>query len=218
MLKPKKSRKYYIRLRGQFKPKKLKIIFLLESPPDSCLYFYNTNGEVIEPLYSAFMNFFNVAFNTKHEGLQWFADNGYFLVDATYIPVNNITPAAREQTILNDYEKLKSDLKSLIKSKDVKIIIVKCTLYDQLYIKLMDDNFNVINGKIRVPFPSHGHQNEFQTNLRLIFDKMETTSRRDEKYEEWTRFSMQNLSRAYFEDEPDYSDVLIKEPNPKYKP
>lgn len=40
----------------------------------------------------------------------------------------------------------------------------------------------------------------------------------DSEHKDWAKFSMDNLSRAYSENEPDYSDVLIKEPNPKYKP
>lgn len=33
----------------------------------------------------------------------------------------------------------------------------------------------------------------------------------------WARFSMDNLARAYAEEEPDYPLDLIKEPNPEYE-
>jgi thioredoxin-related protein len=36
--------------------------------------------------------------------------------------------------------------------------------------------------------------------------------------EEWARFALKNLERAYGENEPDISDIVIKEPNPKYNP
>ena len=39
----------------------------------------------------------------------------------------------------------------------------------------------------------------------------------DDEREEWTRFSLSNLERAYGDDEPEYSLDLIKEPNPKYE-
>jgi hypothetical protein len=39
----------------------------------------------------------------------------------------------------------------------------------------------------------------------------------DKEHDEWINMSAQSLSRAYSEDEPDYSDVLLKEPNPKYR-
>lgn len=33
---------------------------------------------------------------------------------------------------------------------------------------------------------------------------------------DWHRFSITNLSRAYSNDEPDYTNDMIKEPNPEY--
>ena len=35
--------------------------------------------------------------------------------------------------------------------------------------------------------------------------------------DEWSKFSAENLSRAYSDNEPDYSLALVKEPNPKYE-
>lgn len=35
---------------------------------------------------------------------------------------------------------------------------------------------------------------------------------------EWINFSVQNLDRLYEDEEPDYSDILVKESNVNYKP
>lgn len=35
--------------------------------------------------------------------------------------------------------------------------------------------------------------------------------------EEWARFSMQNLERAYGNDEPEYPRSMVKKLNPKYE-
>ena len=35
---------------------------------------------------------------------------------------------------------------------------------------------------------------------------------------DWQRFAMINLSRAYSNDEPEYTSNMIKEPNPDYNP
>jgi len=35
--------------------------------------------------------------------------------------------------------------------------------------------------------------------------------------DEWSKFSAENLSRAYSDNEPDYSLALVKEPNPDYE-
>ena len=49
------SRTEYMRLRAPYLPQHRKIVFVLESPPKSGLYFYNPDGRVSEPLFSAMM-------------------------------------------------------------------------------------------------------------------------------------------------------------------
>ncbi|MCG3167395.1 MAG: hypothetical protein POELPBGB_03185 [Bacteroidia bacterium] len=39
----------------------------------------------------------------------------------------------------------------------------------------------------------------------------------DKEREEWAEIAKQGLAKAYGDDEPDYSDVQLKEPNPEYK-
>lgn len=34
---------------------------------------------------------------------------------------------------------------------------------------------------------------------------------------DWKKYSYNNISRAYAEDEPDYKESMIKEPNPNYE-
>jgi hypothetical protein len=34
--------------------------------------------------------------------------------------------------------------------------------------------------------------------------------------EDWYRFALNNLSRAYSDDEPEYTSDMVKEPNPGY--
>ena len=41
--------------------------------------------------------------------------------------------------------------------------------------------------------------------------------KRDREHEEWTQFSMQQLERAYGEDEPEYTLDALKEVNPNYE-
>ena len=40
---------------------------------------------------------------------------------------------------------------------------------------------------------------------------------KDEEREDWTRFSLTNLERAFGDDEPEYSLDSIKEANPNYE-
>ena len=41
--------------------------------------------------------------------------------------------------------------------------------------------------------------------------------KKDSEKEEWESFSKENLARAYSDDEPDYTENMVKEPNPLYE-
>jgi hypothetical protein len=74
----------YLRFRERYLPEQPKIIFVLESPPKSGKYFYNPDGLVSEPLFSAMMkDVLETKASSKDEGLRRFATNGYLLLDAT---------------------------------------------------------------------------------------------------------------------------------------
>ena len=51
-------------------------------------------------------------------------------------------------------------------------------------------------------------------NTRLVVSVIQM---QNEEREDWTRFSLANLERAYGDNEPEYSLDLIKEANPKYE-
>lgn len=94
---------YYINLRNHYNPININLIFLLESPPASGKYFYDTTGEITEPLYKAIMQAFNINAECKEEGLEEFCKHGYLIVDATYTSVNKMTNKDRNKTILDIY-------------------------------------------------------------------------------------------------------------------
>jgi len=52
---------------------------------------------------------------------------------------------------------------------------------------------------------------ELAPNTKLVVSVIEM---QDEERQDWTRFSLANLERAYGDDEPEYSLDLIKEANP----
>lgn len=56
---------------------------------------------------------------------------------------------------------------------------------------------------------------ELKPDVKLIITVLPEAS--DEEREDWTRHSLENLARAYGDDEPEYSLDLIKEANPEYE-
>lgn len=74
------SRADYLRFRAPYLPEHRKIVFVLESPPKSGLYFYNPAGRVSEPLFSAMMkNVIGIQPRLKDEGLCEFACSRVFV-------------------------------------------------------------------------------------------------------------------------------------------
>jgi hypothetical protein len=57
---------------------------------------------------------------------------------------------------------------------------------------------------------------------RLLLDLAEleliSIERKDEEGEDWINRSMARLTNSYSENEPDYSDAVVLEPNPDFDP
>ena len=165
------NRDFYLKLRNRYLPSKLNLIFLLESPPVSGKYFYDESGKTTEPLFSAFMKFSNYSPSDKSDGLEHFKNEGHLLVDATYKQVNKLKGKIRDYTILSDYNRLIEDLENLSPKKNVPIILVKaniCRMFDE---RLTERGFNILNKGIVIPFPSHGQQKKFHSEMLKVLSR-----------------------------------------------
>ena len=61
------------------------------------------------------------------------------------------------------------------------------------------------------------------TNSEEILKEVKTIlygrqSESEEEREDWLKLGMRNFERIYAEDEPDISQITLKEPNPAYNP
>jgi hypothetical protein len=103
----------YLAFRRQYQPASLRLIIVAESPPFSGKYFYNPDGAVTEPLFSAVMQQIGVKSVSKQLGLRRLQETGWLLVDATYEPVNDYSDAKKKLVIVRDYPQLRDDLTNL---------------------------------------------------------------------------------------------------------
>jgi hypothetical protein len=160
---------YYIDLRNKYRPSKIKLTFVLESPPVSGKYFYDPKGKTSEPLFSAMMKVIGHKPATKEDGLFAFSKTGFFLVNATYSPVNHLkSMKKRNGAILADLPELIQDLKHTLGNQRVKVVLVKANICRLLEEPLKSAGFRVINNGAVVPFPSHNHQANFQENIKKV--------------------------------------------------
>lgn len=168
-----RKKSYYLQLRNRYTPRLAKIIFVLESPPASGKYFYDTTGNIREPLFKAMMScVVGKEFKTKSDGLEAFAKAGYLLVDATYTPVNQMSDSERNAVIVGNYNVLVTDLNNVSKNKNAKIVLIKANVCRLLRSRLCLDNFGVLNSeKDIIPFPSNGWQNVFCKKIACLLNK-----------------------------------------------
>lgn len=155
---------YYKKLRNKFLPEKLKVIFVLESPPLSGKYFYDPKGNKKEHLFKVMMNFIDYEPKDKTDGLREFSKKGYFLIDSTYDQINGIKKSRdRNYKIIANIANFVNDIEDIVKNKRVKIIPIKKNVCKILSGPLESIGFKVLNENI--PFP-----NTYQ--LKTFFRKM----------------------------------------------
>ncbi len=158
----------YLELRNRYIPTEIKTIFILESPPASGRYFYNSAGPTTEPLFSAMMrDVVEMTPTCKADGLKEFQARGYFLIDSTYTPVNRLSDKEKEATILHDFEALVADLRQYAKP-DTGIVLVKANVCRLLEPKLQEVGFNILNRGTVIPFPASGQQGKFRAAIRHL--------------------------------------------------
>jgi hypothetical protein len=164
------SETYYKKLRKKYIPEICRLILVFESPPAPGKYFYDDSGSVDEPLYKFMMKCF-CPFDPviKKNGLKEFKRLGILLVDASYKPVNKLSPQKRKKAILKNYPNLEADLKKIIGRNHTKVLIVGTGLRKILE-PLLEQKFYVINDGENLPFPLYQWGKKFAEKIRYIFN------------------------------------------------
>ncbi len=166
----------YIEERNKYIPRRIKAVFVLESPPERGVgYFYQEEGRVSELLFKTFMKtFLNFSPETKVVGLRQFAEAGYIVVDPIYEPVNKLPDKVADKKILQNYNNFKKDLENLLGKEKSKtpIILIKANIYRLLEKPLLEDGFNVVNKGVVIPFPMHYHAKVFEEKIGKLIRRI----------------------------------------------
>lgn len=162
--------KEYKKMRNEYIPDSIRLIFILESPPISGKYFYDESGDITEPLFSAMMKLLELSPSTKKEGLDKFAKLGYLIVDSIYKPVNQLSVSKKDAAIVSNFSNLVNDLLTLGDRDTLLLFLVKSNICKLLEGPLMEEGFRIVNHKKYAPFPSNGHQNCFHVIARCILE------------------------------------------------
>ncbi len=147
----------FLDYRNQFRPAKVRLAIVAESPPASGDYFYNPESPR-DPLFLALTKRLGIPGASKEDGLPAVQAAGWLLIDATYEPINKIKDQKlRNAIIVRDFGRLVADL---IEAGSPPIVIVKKNVHKMLYGRLRALGFSVLNAE-PIPFPVHWHQRRF---------------------------------------------------------
>lgn len=168
----------YRKVAARYKPDKIRLLFIAESPPhpkdgEAPRYFYFediTRGdillrsimEVVAPEeYAQYKD-------DKPYLLKLFKDKGCFLIDACDYPIDQY--ANRDRYIIQEREGLIERVKTLI-CPETRIVLIKKNVFRLLYPMLIENGFDVINRDYLV-FPAFGNQGKFKQNLKKLLGWM----------------------------------------------
>lgn len=163
----------YVLARDDFRPiNRIRFLLIAESPPASGGYFYFDKATGRDGLFRETMKALGLfpedskmqkGFDKKPL-LKEFQRLGFFVVDASYTPVNGFPNPKRRRTIIGDIPRLVDETRKL---NPEKILIVKASIFAVVKSALREAGFGgkILNERA-LPFPSHGHQKTYRQMLR----------------------------------------------------
>lgn len=176
------TREDYARARENYRPDKVKILLVAESPPTSGGYFYFPRTIGKDHLFRETMKALGLwpmdvplqKGLDKRPMLDQFQSKGFFLIDTCEFPVDKLPNRQRKETIASDASSLAHRAQQL--SPD-HIIVVKKTVYAPVRDALEQAGLGrrILNNK-PLSFPSHGNQKKFRTALRQLLRNRQRTS------------------------------------------
>lgn len=168
----------YSKARNRYRPKRIRLLFVAESPPSSggFLYFTETVGK--DHLFRETMKALRLWPVSKpmKKGvnkiplLEEFQRRRLFLVDTSPHPVDRLPGRQRRLAIHREAPRLAGRVKDL---KPGAVIIVKTTIHAPVRRALQKVGLGdiVLNSK-PLPFPSHGNQTRYRKQVRRLMKRL----------------------------------------------
>jgi hypothetical protein len=160
------------RARRKYRPRKIRILLIAESPPSSGGFFYFPMTIGKDHLFRETMKALDLWPENepmlkgvdKRPMLLRFQSMGFYLLDTCDFPVDKMRPVERRETLLEQIPRLVNDV---IEADPLRIFVVKSTIFNPVVIALEESGLRsrVLNTG-PVPFPSHGNQRVYRSSLK----------------------------------------------------
>ena len=154
-------------VRLSYKPARISILFVGESPPEGDKFFYYGDGQIVRSTAKAFAQAFRVKCPDAVSFLSFFKSCGCFLEDMCHEPINNSSRANRDAKA----EAAIGELACQIQAASPKRIVVILKLIAP-YVLRAAQNANFPADAIHyLSFPGYGHQLNFESSLTEILQE-----------------------------------------------
>ena len=170
------------RARRKYRPRKVRLLLIAESPPSSGGFFYFRTTIGKDHLFRETMKALDLWPRNepmrkgvdKRSMLRRFQSMGLYLLDTCVFPVDKLRPKERGKAVLSQTPRLVNDV---IKANPPHIFIVKSSIFSPVSIALREAGLltRVLNTG-PVPFPSHGNQRTYRSMLKLAVLKADLLS------------------------------------------
>lgn len=156
--------------REKYRPSKIDVLWIAESPPAGGGYFYFERTSGANHLFRETMKALgwwppNVPMQAgldKTPYLRRFKESRHFLVDLSPTPVNHISSVERDAVLRKNVSYLREEVAML---RPKKLLIIKRNVHGILYPALQSVGMPEVLNREPIPFPSHGWQAEYRTRI-----------------------------------------------------
>ncbi|MBN1860316.1 MAG: hypothetical protein JW840_02520 [Candidatus Thermoplasmatota archaeon] len=163
-------------MRNRYRPQKVKYLLIGESPPkcddENVRFFYNPEIELHDNLFKSVMRaVFPTSMTDYQKGdkgkyLVKFQSKGFYLIDATDIPVNKTARKERREILRKDMNGKIGEIEGLISIK-TPIFLITRNVDDIFHEELERLGYDVTF----LPFPCRGYQKEFINRLKKVLTR-----------------------------------------------
>jgi hypothetical protein len=165
--------------RNKYKPERIRLLLIAESPPSSGGFFYFEETTGKDHLFRETMKALKLWPERRVMGshldkrllLKEFRSRGFFLIDTCEEPIDQLMPSERKSRTLKGSANLVGVVRKL---NPEHIIIVKKTVFAPVRDALLRSGLGgrILNSK-PVPFPSHGNQRVYRRTLRRVVRRLD---------------------------------------------
>jgi len=160
---PVSSDDYFEGIRAQYRPADIRVLFIGESRPSGCTFFYLGNSILFDQTYSAFRQLLDRDFETPGEFLRDFSDRGFFLDDLCDHPVNGLDPKPRQLARDVAIPSLADRIKSY--SPEAIICVIK-SIKPQVMKAVDSSGISLAHPLVFLPFPAWGRDIDYQNGIQ----------------------------------------------------